>query len=166
MTTLPLTVSRVFSAPVALVWAVHTEPAHQAQWLSPGNPAAYVSQMDFREGGRHFYGMPGPDGSLMYGVQVFRKIVPLQKIVLIQSFADKDGNLAAHPIAPTWPRQMLSTTAYEDLGHGTTRLSITWVPLDATLAENATFDGARPGMQGGWDHQFDQIAAYLAKLTA
>jgi alkylation response protein AidB-like acyl-CoA dehydrogenase len=66
--------------------------------------------------------------------------------------------------APTWPREMLATTTYEDLGDGTTRLSVTWVPLNATEVEEATFDGARAGMQGGWDHQFGQIEGYLAGL--
>lgn len=160
----PFTVSRIFKAPLALVWAVHTDPAHQANWLSPGNPAGYKSQMDFREGGRHFYGMPGPDGSLMYGIQMFREIVPLQKVVLVQSFADAAGNIAPHPMAPTWPRQMLSTNTYEDLGDGTTRLTVTWLPLDATEVEAAIFEGARGGMQGGWNHQFGQIEAYLAGL--
>jgi len=161
----PFTVTRDFKAPVALLWAVHTDPAHQANWLSPDNPAGYKSDMDFREGGRHFYGMPGPDGSLMYGIQVFREIVPLQKIVLVQSFADAEGNIAPHPMAPTWPRQMLSTNLYEDLGNGTSRLTVTWQPLDATDAEAATFDAARGGMQGGWDHQFGQIDTYLATLA-
>jgi hypothetical protein len=88
----------------------------------------------------------------------------MARIVHVQSFADKDGNIAPHPMAPTWPREMLATTTYEDLGDGTSRLSITWEPLNATEVEAATFDGARAGMQGGWDHQFGQIEAYLAGL--
>jgi uncharacterized protein YndB with AHSA1/START domain len=164
MTTAPFTASRIFKAPLALLWEVHTTPAHQAGWLSPDNPEGYVSHMDFRVGGVHFYGMPGPDGSVMYGRQVFREIEPLRKVVLVQSFADKDGNIAPHPMAPTWPREMLSVNLYEDFGDGTSRLSVTWQPLDASETEEATFDGARGGMQGGWDHQFDQIAAYLAGL--
>ena len=164
MTTEPLVVSRVFKAPVALVWAVHTEPAHQAKWLSPDNPDGYVSRLDFRVGGTHFYGMPAPGGAMMYGIQTFQEIVPLQKIVLVQSFADKDGNVAPHPMAPTWPRAMLSTTAYQDLGDGTTKLSVTWVPVAPSAEELATFEGARAGMTGGWDQMFGMIETYLATL--
>lgn len=164
MTTAPLTVSRVFKAPLDLVWRVQTEPAHMAQWLSPNNPGAFLSRMDFRAGGTHFYGSPMPDGSVMYGVLTFREIVPMARIVHVQSFADAEGNIVAHPMAPTWPREMLATTEFEDLGDGTTRLSVTWVPLNANEAEEATFDGARAGMQGGWDHQFGQIEGYLAGL--
>ncbi len=169
MTPAPLTVSRVFKAPVALVWAIYTDPAHQARWLSPGNPDAYVSRMDFRVGAKHFYGAPGPDGAMMYGVQTFREIVPLTRVVLVQSYADKDGKVAPHPMAPTWPREMLATNDYADLGDGTTRLQITWLPLDPTLdptaEEAATFDAARGGMTGGWEHQFGQVADYLATLV-
>ncbi len=164
MTTAPLTVSRLFKAPLAMVWAATTDPSHQAQWLSPDNPAAFRSRMDFTVGGSHFYGSPNPDGSVMWGRQVYREIVPLKRVVCVQSFTDKDGNITPHPMAPTWPREMLSTTDYEDLGDGTTRLTVTWVPLNASAEQEATFDGARAGMNGGWDNQFNQIEAYLARL--
>lgn len=160
----PFTVSRVFKAPLALVWAVQTDPAHMAKWLSPGNPAGFISRMDFRVGGQHFYGMPGPDGATMYGIQTYRQIEPLKKIVLVQSFADSEGNVAPHPMAPDFPKAMLSTTEYQDMGDGTTRLSVTWTPVDPTPEEAATFDNARAGMTGGWDHMFGQIEAYLATL--
>lgn len=161
----PLTVSRVLNAPLALVWATQTDPVHQAKWLSPGNPDGYKSKMDFRVGGQHFYGMPGPDGSVMYGLQTYRQIEPLKKIVLVQSFADSEGQVAPHPMALNWPREMLSTTEYQDLGDDTARLSVTWLPLDPTPEEATTFDNARAGMTSGWDHMFGQIEAYLATLA-
>lgn len=164
MTTAPLTVSRIFKAPLTLVWAVYTDPAHQAKWLSLDNPGAFHSRMDFSVGGSHFYGTTASDGAVMWGKQTYREIVPMKRVVCVQSFTDKDGNIAPHPMAPTWPRQMLSTLDCEDLGDGTTRLSVTWLPLEASDAEDATFDGARAGMQGGWDHQFGQIEVYLAGL--
>ena len=164
MTTAPFTASRIFKAPLALVWAVYTDPEHQAKWLSPDNPAAFRSKMDFSVGGSHIYGSPNPDGSVMWGKQTYREIIPMKRVVCVQSFTDQDGAITPHPMAPTWPRQMLSTTEYEDLGDGTTRLSVTWLPLEASDAEAATFDGARAGMQGGWDHQFGQLEAYLARL--
>ena len=164
MTTAPLTVSRILKAPLALVWQVYTDPAHQARWLSPDDPAAFRSRMDFTVGGSHFYGSPNPDGSILWGKQVYREIVPLSRVVCVQSFTDQDGTIAPHPMAPTWPREMLSTTEYEDLGDGTTRVSVTWLPLNASEIEEATFDAARAGMTGGWDHQFGQVEAYLATL--
>lgn len=164
MTTAPLTVSRIFKAPLALLWQVYTDPAHQAKWLSPADPAAFHSRMDFSVGGSHLYGTTNPDGSVMWGKQTYREIVPLKRVVCVQSFTDQDGNITPHPMAPTWPRQMLSTLELADLGDGTTRLSVTWAPLDASAEEEATFDNARAGMQGGWDHQFGQIEAYLAGL--
>ena len=65
----PRTVLRGFKAPLALVWATQTDPVHQAKWLSPGNRDSHKSRMDFRVGGQHFHGMPGPQNAMMYGIQ-------------------------------------------------------------------------------------------------
>ena len=59
---------------------------------------------------------------------------------------------------------MLSTTEYQDMGDGTTRLSVTWVPVDPAPEEAATFEGACAGMMGDRDHMFGQIEACLATL--
>ena len=82
----------------------------------------------------------------------------------MQSFANSEGSVAPHPMAQNWPRAMLSTTEYQDMGDGTTRLSVTWVPVDPAPEEAATFEGACAGMMGDRDHMFGQIEACLATL--
>src|SRR5664279_4147776 len=98
----PFSITRVVQAPVALVYKVQTESAHLEKWLSPEGFKTIHAAMDFRVGGTYHYGLEGPGGMHMWGLQTFREIVPNEKIVLIQSFSDKDGGLARHPMAPDW----------------------------------------------------------------
>lgn len=55
----------------------------------------------------------------MWGKQVFREIVPNERLTFIQSFSDKDGNNTRHPMSPTWPLEMLATTTFEDIDNKT-----------------------------------------------
>jgi hypothetical protein len=83
--------------------------------------------------------------------------------VLVNAFSDEKGGLTRHPMAPTWPLQMLSTFLFETEGDGT-RLTIKWVPLNPTDEERATFEAGFDGMNQGWSGTFEQLEAYLAKV--
>ncbi|HEX9170366.1 MAG TPA: SRPBCC domain-containing protein [Roseiarcus sp.] len=157
-------ISRDLKAPRALVYEVQTEAKHLAKWLSPEGFKTIHSAMDFRVGGKYHYGLEGPDGTQIWGLQRFREIAPNEKIVLIQSFSDKDGGLARHPMSPDWPLEMLSTTTFEDIGAGMTRLTINWRPYNSDEAGIQAFEAGRPSMTGGFGGVFKKLEAYLAEL--
>jgi uncharacterized protein YndB with AHSA1/START domain len=46
---------------------------------------------------------------------------------------------------------------------GKTKVSISWIPREATEAERRTFDEGRPSMQQGWGGTLDQLEAYLGE---
>lgn len=163
-TTAPFTISRVFNAPVDLVYKVSTEPAHLMKWMGPAGVTGIKAEVDLRPGGTNHYGYRNPDGSETWGRQVYKEIVPGKKIVCIQSFSDKDGNVTRHPLAPAWPLEMLSTTTFEAAGPNQTKLTITWEPYNSDEAGVAMFDGARPGMSGGWEGTFQALENYLMSL--
>jgi len=160
----PFTISRVLNAPRELVYQVHTEVKHLAQWMSPQGFESIKAAQDFRVGGTHHYGLKGPGGMEMWGKQVYLEIVPNEKIVLLQSFSDKDGGLGRHPMAATWPLEMLTTTTFEDLGGGKCKVTVTFLPYKSDDAGRAAFDGARPGMTGGFEGTFRKLEGYLATL--
>jgi uncharacterized protein YndB with AHSA1/START domain len=160
----PFTISRVVDAPRALVYKVQTEAAHLEQWLSPEGFATIHSAMNFAVGGTYHYGLEGPGGMQMWGLQTFREIVPGEKIVFVQSFSNKDGGLTRHPMSPDWPLRMLSTTTFEDAGERKTRITITWAPYDSDEAGETAFDNARGSMQGGFGGTFAKLEAYLEQL--
>ena len=168
----PFVISRTFDAPRELVWKVCTDPVHMQHWMGPkrANPAAvsdsalHVAKMEFRAGGTYHYCMKMGTGE-MWGKVVYREIVPPERIVYLQSFSNEKGELAAHPMSPTWPREMLSTFVFTEQA-GKTTLTITWTPYNATEVERKTFDGGRGGMQGGWTGSLDNLTEYLATLKA
>jgi hypothetical protein len=83
----------------------------------------------------------------MWGKFVYREIAAPGRIVLVNSFSDEQGGLSRHPMAPTWPVEMLSTTTLTEEG-GQTKITIEWVPLNPTDEERRTFD-AHDGMKQG-----------------
>jgi uncharacterized protein YndB with AHSA1/START domain len=162
----PFTVSHEFDAPRELVWQVNTQPEHLLKWMGPDGFEGIHTAMDFRPGGTHHYGLRGPGGHEMWGKQVFREIEPGRRLVYLQSFSDKDGNIARHPMAASWPLQMLATASFDDAGPGRTRMTISWVPHDADDAGRATFSAARAGMEQGFAGLWSKLAAFLKTVRS
>src|SRR5437868_65161 len=106
----PFVISRVFDAPRDVVWKAWTERDRLMQWFGPKGFTMPVANLDFRPGGMFHYCLRTPDGQPMWGKFIYREIIPPQRIVLVNSFSDEQGNITMHPFSPTWPRQMLSTT--------------------------------------------------------
>jgi len=157
--------SRVFDAPRDLVWKAFTEIERMKQWWGPKGFTIIAAKMDLRPGGTYHYGMKAPDGSPMWGKFVFREIVPPERMVFITSFSDEAGGIARHPMAPTWPLEMLSTFTFEEEPGGKTKVTIRWSPHNATEEERKTFDAGADSMRQGWGGTLDQLTAYLAKAN-
>ena len=157
-------ISRNLKAPRALVYEVQTDAKHIANWFSPEGFRTVHADMDFRVGGRFHYCQEGPGGLQLWGLQRFREIAPNERIVLIQSFSDKDGGLARHPMSPEWPLEMLATTTFEDIGPKMTRITISWRPYNSDEAGIRTFNAGRASMTGGFAGVFKKLEAYLAQL--
>ncbi len=161
----PFIITRVFEAPRELVFKVFTDPEHMKHWWGPKGFKVLASNMDLRPGGIYLYGLQAPDGSAMWGRFVYREIEAPERIVLVNSFSDEKGGVMRHPLSASWPLEMLSTFTFEDVGDDRTRLTISWLPINETDEERATFDKGRPSMTGGWSGTLQQLEAYLATLT-
>ena len=71
--------------------------------------------MDLRPGGIFHYRMETADGGEIWGKMVYREITPRDRIVFLNSFSDEAGGTTHHPMAPTWPLEMLSIFTFEDV---------------------------------------------------
>lgn len=158
----PFVISRDLPAPRDLVFGMFTDAEHLKHWWGPKGFTITYLKADVRPGGVHHYCMRMPDGGEMWGKQVYREITPTSRIVLVNAFSDKDGNLTRHPMAPVWPLEMLTTFTFEDIGGGKTRLTVTWLPINASDDEYVAFDQMRDSMTIGWTGTFEQLETYVA----
>jgi uncharacterized protein YndB with AHSA1/START domain len=156
-------ISRVFNVSREVLWKCFTEPERMKQWWGPKGFVVTVSKMDLRPGGTYLYGMKAPAGTPMWGRMVYREIVPPEKIVFINSFSDEKGGLTRHPMAPTWPIEMLSVFSFEEQPGGKTRFTVRWSPHNATEEGRKTFDTMHDSMRQGWGGTLDKLAGYLPK---
>lgn len=154
-------ITRTFDAPRDLVWKVWTEVEHLTQWYGPKECTTPVAKMDFRTGGKFHYCMQTPDGTRMWGRAVYREIVPPERIVWINSFSDENGEITPVPMAPDWPKEMLTTATFEEYD-GKTLVTLVWTPHNASATEQKTFDDNHSSMTQGWTGSFDRLAVYLA----
>lgn len=155
-------ISRTVNAPVSRVWKAWTEESQLKQWWSPKGFDNLGVKIDLRVGGTMHYGLRSPDGMAFYGRFVYREIVPEKRLVLVLSFADDKGNIARNPWDGHWPLEILTTVEFKDLG-GRTEVTVRWIPVNATVAEENAFDKGRPDCTKGWSGTFDNLDAHLAK---
>lgn len=157
------TITRIFDAPRQLVWDAWTKPEHVKHWMGPEGTSGTVFNIEFKVGGVNHYCLKSPDGSEMWGMQKYREIDPPKKLVTIQSFSDADQNVTRHPMAPDWPLETLSTCTFEEMD-GKTKLTLVWIPYNATAKEIEIFNSAHESMNGGWGGSFAKLDSYLAKV--
>ena len=76
-----ISISRLFNAPIDLVWEVWTNPDHIKNWWGPNGFTNTIHFMDFKKGGEWNLTMHGPDGTDFKNKSIFREIVKYKKIV-------------------------------------------------------------------------------------
>jgi uncharacterized protein YndB with AHSA1/START domain len=155
-------ISRVFDAPREMVWRCFTDSKHM-EWWGPKGVSAVRSKIDLRPGGMHHYALKPAEGPLMWGRQVYREIVAPERLVFINSFSDEEAGLTRHPMAPTWPIELLTIVTFEEQADGKTKLTVRWSPLNPTAEEQQTFDAGHDSMRQGWGGTLDKLDAYLAQ---
>ena len=157
----PFVTSRVFDAPRERVWKAWTDAAQLKQWWGPLGFKVHTAKVDLRPGGMFLYGMTSPDGKEMWGKFLYREIAAPKRFVCIVSFSDPQGGVTRHPWSPGWPLHIMSTVEFEEQGPRQTRVTVTWLPHEASEAERKTFEEGRDSMKQGWGGTLEQLAGYL-----
>ena len=159
----PFEISRVYDAPRAKVWQAWTEPSRLKHWWGPRGFTVHTCKVDLRPGGTFLYGMKAPDGSDVWGKFVYREIKAPEKLVFLVAFSDPQGGLTPHPSSPDWPEYILSSVQFTAQGPKKTKVSVSWIPHEASEAERKAFEAGRASMTQGWGGTLDQLEAYLSE---
>jgi len=119
-----LVITRILNAPRELVWRAWTEPAYVMRWWGPKLFTAPVARIDLRVGGKYLNAMRSPEGQDFWSTGTYREIIPGEKIVSTDNFADEQGNIvpaSQYGMSGDWPSELLVTVSFEDYG-GKTKL--------------------------------------------
>ena len=152
-----LVIDRVFDAPRELVWKAWTDPEMAKRWWGPRGFVAPAAEIDLRVGGKYLFAMQSPEfnnGEPIWSTGVYREIVPYERLVCTDSFADEKGNVvpATHyGMTEDFPLEMLVTVELEEID-GKTKLTLRHEGMPADMAA---------GAETGWNESFDKLAASL-----
>lgn len=149
-----LVIERTFNAPVSLVWSYWSDEDKAKKWWGPKDFFCPFAKIDFRVGGKILIAMHGPKGSKydrdMYSVGTFKEIIPFKKIVVTDSFSDKDGNIISAKelgFPMEFPSDMLITVTFEEKD-GKTYQKLVHTGHPDEVVSNAI---------QGWNEQFDKL---------
>jgi hypothetical protein len=75
-----LVVTRLYNAPLALVWRAWSDPSYVMQWWGPEGFTCPLAQIDFREGEMSLVCIRSPEYGDHYSTWRYERIVPMQQI--------------------------------------------------------------------------------------
>lgn len=149
-----LVITRIFDAPRGLVWQAWTDPEHAVKWWGPKNFTAPVVKIDLRVGGKYLNCMRSPEGQDYWSTGTYREVVPPERLVFTDSFADADGNVVPgshYGMGEDFPLEMLVIVTFEEVD-GKTKMTLKHVGLPESMSD----------MTGtGWNESFDKLAESL-----
>jgi uncharacterized protein YndB with AHSA1/START domain len=152
-----LVIEREFDAPRERVWMAWTTPELVMRWWGPKGYTIPVCRISLRVGGSALVCMRSPEGKDYWSIGFYKEIVPYERIVTTDSFADEKGNVVpatAYGLGPDFPLEMLVTVTFDD-GPGKTKLTL----RHAGLPEGEHMKGA----EQGWNESLDKLAALLSQ---
>jgi uncharacterized protein YndB with AHSA1/START domain len=149
-----LVITRIFDAPRELVWQAWTDPKQIVKWWGPKNFTAPVAKIDLRVGGKYLYCMRSPEGQDYWSTGIYREVVPPERLVCTDSFADADGNVVSgshYGMGEDFPLEMQVTITFEDID-GKTKMTLKHVGLPESMSDMTST---------GWNESFDKLAESL-----
>jgi len=144
-----VSLTRVFDAPIQLVWMAWTDPAHMAQWWGPKGFTNPVCEIDVRQGGAIRIHMRAPDGTVYPMTGEFEEISPPERLVFTSVARDQDGNplIEGH-----------NTVTFEDVG-GKTKVTV----LSRAVGVAPIAPQMLAGMETGWTQSLEKLAALVER---
>jgi uncharacterized protein YndB with AHSA1/START domain len=149
-------VTKIFTAPVEMVWQVWVDPELVKRWWGPKHFTSPVAKIDFREGGKSLVSMKAPKemgGQEFYSIWEYVKIIPLKTIEFIQSLADEDGykiDPTKVGMPPDFPTDIKTVVTFTEVADGKTEMTVT---------EYADFGTISNFAQIGLEQSMDKMGA-------
>ncbi len=149
-----LIISRILDAPRERVWKSWTDPERFKLWWGPKGFTAPFCKIDLRVGGRYLACMRSPDGNEYWSTGVYAEIVPYDRIVYDDSFADEKGRevpASYYGFEGQWPGRTRIHLKFEEDGDRTI-MTLRHVGVPPEIMDDC---------EAGWSSSFDKLAESL-----
>lgn len=150
-----LTIIRIFNAPRRLVWEAWTKPEQVMRWWGPMAFTSPTCKIDFHVGGKYLFVMRSDSGPEawqkgIWSTGVYKEIIPLEKIIYTDSFADENGNIvpASYYGMEDFPLELEVILTFEEIEDNKTKMTLKHVGLPEKTKEEC---------QIGWNESFDKL---------
>ncbi len=158
MNQLPLSMQRIIPVPRDRVWDAWTVPEQLQSWFAPIGYSTPIYTVDLKVGGKYFNCMRSEDGQIeVFNTGTYLEIVLNEKLVLTDSFADKDGNVVQadyYGMGMEYPLVNQLVITLTDAEGGT--------QLDCTYPDvSGVPEVHRVGMGQGWNECLDRLVELL-----
>lgn len=155
-----LVITRRFDASREVVWKAWTVEEAVKRWWGPKEHTAPSCTIDLRVDGKFLFCMRSPEGKEFWSTGTYREIVPLERLVYSDSFADEEGNIVPasyYGMDDETASEMLVTVTLAEQG-GQTEMTLRHTGLPAgSMGEMA---------EQGWKESIDKLALSLGEGTA
>ena len=143
-------ITRLYDAPVSLVWEAWTDPAQVAQWWGPRGFTITTHSKELRVGGTWAYTMHGPDGTDWPNFTRYHEVVPQSRLVYDHGASSAD----TEPLFRV-------TALFRDIG-GKTELDLTMRLATAEAAAQTRVFVKQVGGNTTWD----RLGEHLEKASS
>jgi uncharacterized protein YndB with AHSA1/START domain len=144
-----ISLTRIYDAPLQMVWDAWTTPEEVAQWWGPRGFTITTHSHDLRTGGHWHYTMHGPDGTDYENTTQYLEVIPNQRMVY-----DHGGHKDRPPL--------FRVTALFTERDGRTQLDMSMTFATPEIAQDMRGFIKKAGGDGTWD----RLAEYLGKRHA
>lgn len=142
-----LYLTRVYDAPLKMVWDAFTDPNQAAHWWGPRGFTLTTKSKDLKPGGQWVYTMHGPDGKDWPNIATYQEVEKYSRLVY------------DHGATETTPPLFRVTAEFKELGKNKTQFEMTM----ALATEEAAKETAKFIKAAGGNSTWDRFAEYLEK---
>lgn len=144
-----LYITRIYDAPVKMVWDAWTDTKQVAKWWGPRGFTITTHSKDLRPGGHWSYVMHGPDGTDWNNKTIYHEVEKYSKLVY-----DHGGNDDRPPLFRV-------TVIFTEV-KGKTKMEMTMALSSAEAAKEISKHIKKAGGNATWD----RLAEYLGETTS
>ncbi len=142
--------TRVYDAPVSMVWDAWTDPEQVKQWWGPRGFTITTKSKDLRPGGQWVYTMHGPDGVDWPNITTYHEVITHSRLVYDHGASENN------------PPLFQVTVEFTEVKGNKTKMEMTMAFENAERAKEI----GKFIKQAGGNSTWDRLAEYVEKETS